>query len=418
MDKMFGWKRHGGGSCPVPVGTTIKFLLRGELDGKHHYADASIEVTIDDGFGWAHSGSEMDIVGYKVLRNRYGDLVNADVAENPVSLFKQAVAEGWTAWTGGECPVDPDARVYYTMRDYPHEAGPDRAGDLRWVHLGTYSDITSYRVAVATAVPVIAADLLVPPLSGEDLIAGAPIKNTAPIPVLDDVVFLHSTITFEELAGFPYDDKPTQAGDPHEMLTFHELPAPVPTEDLGRCSNVVALPVRGATAADEKVYGAIADGYFESTEPGRAINPKDAIGSTKLPLHLWPAEATALGCLGMLEGELKYGRNNMVAGEGVIASIYIAAGMRHLLAWFEGEENAPDTGTPHLANALATIAIVVKCIAQKKLIDDRNYAPLPGGQLYREFVDGITPHVKRLQVLFADKNPRHYTIADTGLKVA
>lgn len=147
---------------------------------------------------------------------------------------------------------------------------------------------------------------------------------------------------------------------------------------------------------------------FDDT-PGTAVNPKDAVGSTKLPLHLWPAEATALGCLGMLEGASKYGRNNYIAGNGVIASIYVDAAKRHLDAWFSGEEEAPDTGTPHLANALATIAILVKCIAHDKLIDDRDFAPNPG---YRGFVEKITHHVGRIKQLFADKTPRHFTIAD------
>ena len=148
----------------------------------------------------------------------------------------------------------------------------------------------------------------------------------------------------------------------------------------------------------------------------KATNPKDAIGSAKLPLHLWPAEATALGCLGMLEGKGKYGRNNMLAAEGVIASIYVDAAKRHLDAWFAGEENAHDTGTPHLANALATIAIIVKCQAHGKLIDDRDYSPEAGGAAYRRFIESITPHVARIKTMFKDKHPRHYTIADTEVK--
>ena len=36
---------------------------------------------------------------------------------------------------------------------------------------------------------------------------------------------------------------------------------------------------------------------------GKPTNPKDAIGSDKLPLHLWPSTATALGCLGLLDGD-------------------------------------------------------------------------------------------------------------------
>lgn len=142
-------------------------------------------------------------------------------------------------------------------------------------------------------------------------------------------------------------------------------------------------------------------------------NPKDAIGSIKLPLHLWPAEATAMGCLGMLEGREKYGRNNMIAGDGVIASIYIDAAKRHLDAWFAGEEVTPDVGIPHLANALATIAIIVKCQAHGKMIDDRDFGSQPGGAAYRSLVDRLTPYVKKVQTMFADKKPRHYTISDT-----
>lgn len=142
----------------------------------------------------------------------------------------------------------------------------------------------------------------------------------------------------------------------------------------------------------------------------RSTNPKDAIGSVKLPLHLWPAEATAMGCLGMLEGEAKYGRNNFIAGNGVIASIYVSACKRHLDAWFSGEEVSADSGNPHLSNALACLAIIVKAQAHGKLVDDRDYAPNNG---YRRLIDALTPHVARIKTLFADKRPKHWTIKDS-----
>lgn len=145
-----------------------------------------------------------------------------------------------------------------------------------------------------------------------------------------------------------------------------------------------------------------------------STNPKDAIGSQKLPLHLWPTTATALGCLGLLEGREKYGRQNYRAGNGVIASIYIDACKRHLDAWFEGEECAPDSGLPHLANALASLAIIVDARAHGKLIDDRAFTPSPG---YRALVDEITPHVARIKKLFEDKQPKHYTISDSTAPV-
>lgn len=133
-------------------------------------------------------------------------------------------------------------------------------------------------------------------------------------------------------------------------------------------------------------------------------NPKDLIGSGKLPLHLWPVTASALGSLGLLDGMLKYGRSNFRA-VGVRASIYFDAANRHLNAWFEGEEADPDSGLPHLAHALACLAIIVDAQAAGKLNDDRMH---PGG--YRALINSLTPHVARLKEAHADKNPQHYTI--------
>ena len=139
----------------------------------------------------------------------------------------------------------------------------------------------------------------------------------------------------------------------------------------------------------------------------KASNPKDMIGASKLPLHLWPTTATAMGCIGLLEGMLKYGRSNWREA-GVRASIYVDACKRHLDAWFEGEEVAPDSGSPHLANALACLAILVDAQACGKLVDDRAY----NGAGYRKLVEELTPHVAHLKDLFKDKSPKHWTIAD------
>jgi Domain of unknown function (DUF5664) len=136
-------------------------------------------------------------------------------------------------------------------------------------------------------------------------------------------------------------------------------------------------------------------------------NPKDQVAAGKLPLHLWPTTATAMGCIAMTEGALKYGRSNWRAA-GVKASIYVDACKRHLDAWFEGETVAPDSGVPHLANALACLAIIVDAQAAGKLVDDRAF----NGAGYRKLVEELTPHVARLKVLHSDKDPKHYTIGD------
>lgn len=136
-------------------------------------------------------------------------------------------------------------------------------------------------------------------------------------------------------------------------------------------------------------------------------NPKDLIGSDKLPLHLWPTTATALGCLGLLDGMLKYGRSNFRV-VGVRASIYFDAAQRHLFAWWEGEDNDPDSGLPHLAHLLACIAIIVDAKAAGKLEDDRMVV---GG--YRKLVTELTPYVARLKKIHEQRNPKHYTIKDS-----
>jgi hypothetical protein len=138
----------------------------------------------------------------------------------------------------------------------------------------------------------------------------------------------------------------------------------------------------------------------------KSTNPKDIVGSDKMPMHLFPNTAIIYGTLGLLEGMLKYGRTNWRFA-GVRASIYYDALMRHMQAWFEGEENAPDSGLPHLAHALACIAIIIDAKEAGLLKDDRLYPAE-----YRKTIDTMTEHVKRLKEKYKDKNPKHYTIED------
>lgn len=156
------------------------------------------------------------------------------------------------------------------------------------------------------------------------------------------------------------------------------------------------------------IHGPKPGGKLRTRDGEKPTNPKDAIGTNKLPLHLWPTTATALGCIAFAEGMLKYGRTNW-RKTGVRASIYVDAAKRHLDAWFEGEEVAPDSGVPHLGNALACIAILVDARAAGKLHDDRAF----NGAGYRAMVDELTAVLAQLREQHADKNPRHYTIADS-----
>lgn len=136
-------------------------------------------------------------------------------------------------------------------------------------------------------------------------------------------------------------------------------------------------------------------------------NLKDALGSMKLPLALWPTTASAIGSLGILEGKVKYGLVNWRATP-VRISIYLDALQRHIDAYREGEETAPDSEVPHLGNALACIAIIVDAKTNGTLIDDRPFS----NQGYRKLIDKLTPLVREISNQYKDKKPHHFTIQD------
>lgn len=99
-------------------------------------------------------------------------------------------------------------------------------------------------------------------------------------------------------------------------------------------------------------------------------NPKDAAATNRLDLSLFPATARAYGALAMVEGDQKYGGYNYREA-GVMASIYYAAANRHFDKWYNGEENDPKTGVPHLANAIACLAVLIDGIEKGNWTDDR-----------------------------------------------
>lgn len=73
----------------------------------------------------------------------------------------------------------------------------------------------------------------------------------------------------------------------------------------------------------------------------------------------------------MMNGAAKYGPYNW-RGNPVVASIYVDALMRHVMAWFdEKEEFAEDSGVHHLGHALACCAILLDARETGNLADDR-----------------------------------------------
>jgi hypothetical protein len=103
-----------------------------------------------------------------------------------------------------------------------------------------------------------------------------------------------------------------------------------------------------------------------------AVNPKDRFGIRKPPLHLIPAVAELHEAMAFADGAHKYGPYNW-REKSVIASIYIAAALRHIKAWFDGEEYASDSGVHHLGHARACLAIILdaQAMSVSALEDDR-----------------------------------------------
>lgn len=132
-------------------------------------------------------------------------------------------------------------------------------------------------------------------------------------------------------------------------------------------------------------------------------NPKDMIGSDKLPMSLVPGSLKAYAALAFLEGMLKYGLVNWREA-GVRSSIYMDAIDRHMEKFKNGEWADADTRVPHLASVIACCGIVLDAHLCGKLVDDRpKQAPVA------KLIDELGDTVVHLKKLFADRNPKHYT---------
>lgn len=136
----------------------------------------------------------------------------------------------------------------------------------------------------------------------------------------------------------------------------------------------------------------------------KETNPKDALGSSRIPLSLPSDIANAEEALALVEGKLKYGGYNYRVS-GVRATIYIDAARRHLAKWLNGEDRDPKTGVHHLGNVRACMSIIFDGLAMGNIVDDR--PPKIDG--FSEKLDALEANVKHLQEVFKDRNPKHFT---------
>jgi hypothetical protein len=97
--------------------------------------------------------------------------------------------------------------------------------------------------------------------------------------------------------------------------------------------------------------------------PVAAKNDQD-----KIDLSLIPAVSLKEHAKAFMVGEKKYGRYNYCKGHK--ASQLVAAAMRHLTAWNEGEENDVD-GQHHLGSVMACCSMILRQAELGTLKDDR-----------------------------------------------
>ncbi len=109
---------------------------------------------------------------------------------------------------------------------------------------------------------------------------------------------------------------------------------------------------------------------MNSPENSDQTNPKDLIGVKKVQVGLLPAAGKIYGALAMENGAKKYSpfnwRNNKVK-----YTVYLNAIERHLLALWDGEDTASDSGVSHLGHLIANASILADAIEGGFLIDDR-----------------------------------------------
>jgi hypothetical protein len=99
-------------------------------------------------------------------------------------------------------------------------------------------------------------------------------------------------------------------------------------------------------------------------------NPKDAVGTRKVPMSCLPAPVMMEMALGMMEGARKYRRHNYRIA-GVRASVYYDAAMRHLMDWWEGTDVDPDSGLSHITKAMTALCVLRDAMMNDKWTDDR-----------------------------------------------
>lgn len=143
-----------------------------------------------------------------------------------------------------------------------------------------------------------------------------------------------------------------------ELLDQDKHESFMPAPNFLAQSEKAALPTNAEIRAGSTILG-------NAMLTGASKNDQTKADYSLVPPELLEAVARAF-----MVGENKYGRYNYYKGHK--ASQLVAAAMRHLTAWMNGEENDPVDGQPHLGSVGACVAMLLK---QQKLgtLKDNRY---------------------------------------------
>lgn len=139
---------------------------------------------------------------------------------------------------------------------------------------------------------------------------------------------------------------------------------------------------------------------IEEPSARKDTNPKDAVGITKAPVSTISGQVLGEVGLAMLEGALKYGRHNYRTA-GVRASVYFdATVLRHLFAWWEGQDIDPDSGLSHVTKAIAGLCVLRDSMLQGNWVDDR-----PPRVVDQEWLTKLNEKVRALRAKYPNPVP-------------
>ncbi|MHA1736935.1 MAG: dATP/dGTP diphosphohydrolase domain-containing protein [Candidatus Heimdallarchaeota archaeon] len=138
-------------------------------------------------------------------------------------------------------------------------------------------------------------------------------------------------------------------------------------------------------------------------------NPKDAVGTKKVPFSVLSWRAMAEIGNAMLEGARKYGRHNFRIA-GVRASVYFDASLRHLTAWWEGEDIDAESGLSHVTKAIAGLMVLRDSMMEENWVDDRPPKVKEGWiQEYNKKAEEIIEKYPNAKSPYTEKNKNEKT---------